>query len=68
MNNKSISLLAVTTILLTAIGLAVVPSFDQAFAGNHVSESKNKVQHGDQSSDCKSQGHGGPGGGGCQAC
>ena len=69
-NNKSISVLAITTLLLTAIGLAVIPSLvEQVQAANLVSESKNKGQQGDKSSDSKRQGHGGSGGGGgCDSC
>ncbi|HKO64514.1 MAG TPA: hypothetical protein VJU13_04880 [Candidatus Nitrosocosmicus sp.] len=71
MYNKSISLLAITTILLTAIGLVVVPSLEQADAANIVSESKNKGKQGELKSDGKRQGKGGSeggGGGGCQTC
>ena len=70
MHNKSISTLAVTIVLLTAIGLAVVPSLEQSLAKNSVSESTNKGQLGELKSKGKRQGHGGigSGGGDCGSC
>lgn len=55
-HNKSISLLAINNILLTAMGLAVIPSLNHEYAGSPVSALKNKVYQGEHESDVKGGG------------
>ena len=51
---------AVVVIAIVAVGLVAMPALsEQAYAKNFVSESKNKGQQGEKSSDGKHQGHGG---------
>ena len=53
-------LLPVVVIAIVAVGLVAMPALsEQAYAGSSVSESKNKGQQGEKSSDGKRQGHGG---------
>ena len=60
MQNKQYLLAVVIVIAITAVGLIAMPALsEQAYASNSISESKNKGQQGEKSSDGKRQGHGG---------
>ena len=51
---------AEVVIAIVAVGLVAMPALsEQAYAGRSISESKNKGQKGEKSSDGKRQGHGG---------
>lgn len=51
---------AVVVIAIVTAGLIAMPTLsEQAYAGSSASESKNKGQQGEESSDGKRQGHGG---------
>ena len=65
MQNKQY-LLAIVVIAIVAVGLVSTPTLsEQAYAGSSVSESKNKGQQGEKSSDGKRQDEGGSG---CKTC
>lgn len=55
-HNKSISLLAVTVILLTGMGLAVISSLNQAYVGSPASAVMNKGYQGEHKFDAKGGG------------
>ena len=56
--HKAVLLLAIPTLTLTAIGLAIIPFLDQANAENFVSESNNQINQGELKSDTKREGLG----------
>ena len=59
MQNKPL-MFAVVVIAVVAAGLLAMPALSEhVYAGNFVSESKNKGQQGEESSHGKRQGHGG---------
>ena len=59
MQNKPL-MFAVVVIAIVAVGLLAMPALSEyVYAGNFVSESKNKGQQGELKSDDKRQGHGG---------
>ncbi|WP_458718822.1 hypothetical protein [Candidatus Nitrosocosmicus sp. R] len=60
MQHKQYLSAVVVVIAIVTVGLVAMPSIsEQAYAGNSISESKNKGQQGEESSDGKRQGHGG---------
>lgn len=65
--NKSITILAVSIIVLTAIGLAVVPSLEEANA-DRISDAKQKVKDKIAKAKQKIKDRLGNGGGGCDSC
>ena len=58
MIHRAVLFLALPTLTLTAIGLAITSFLDQANAGNFVSESKNQSKQVDLTSDTKREGLG----------
>ena len=56
MIHKEVLLLAIPTLTLTAIGLAVIPFLDQANVETFVSGSKNQSKQGDLKSDTRREG------------